>query len=541
MRQAKQEVTGVGSFERQVLFGSGSGVELQYPARLVWPSPWVGHIPFAFWLVEALRPSVVVELGVQSGNSYCAFLQGIQSLALVAQCYGIDHWRGDEHSDHYGDDVYAELCSYHDPLYGTFSTLIRATFEEALPYFADRSIDLLHIDGFHTYEAVAKDFSDWLPKLSARAVVLFHDINVREREFGVWRFWEEIAARYPTVTFVHSHGLGLAYVGSEPPPVALRALLATLDPDTISRIRSYFARLGTSLIDRFARRQAEGIAGRVRATEAELEAARVEVRRHVEAADALRIEVEKATGQVALLQEGLAAKNAEVVRQSEVAARLQQDLSASRAEREHQIEATRALERQCSEARAELARQTDAVSISQMDARKATDRITLLEEELESARAEMAAQREATDASRATADEMTERVATLETDLSRARRQMSEAIAQRERATQLLRQQITATTGLQRELAALTERLDGLTTEHVAEAKRAEELASSNREIRQELERARQELQRVHVSVANTLAQPRYVVADRCNAWLKKAGFLHVPLKRVWAAWYRGR
>jgi hypothetical protein len=248
MRPAKQDQahqptlvsSSVDSHERRVLFAGGTGIELQYPARLVWPSPWIGHIPFALWLVEALRPRVLVELGVHSGNSYCAFLQGVQSLGLTAQCHGIDHWRGDEHADHYSDDVYAELCAYHDPLYGTFSTLIRATFEEALPYFSDRSIDLLHIDGFHTYDAVTKDFSDWLPKMSSRGVVLFHDINVRERDFGVWRFWEEIAERYPTQAFVHSHGLGLAYVGSEPPPASLRTLLAASDPDAIGRIRSYF-------------------------------------------------------------------------------------------------------------------------------------------------------------------------------------------------------------------------------------------------------------------------------------------------------------
>ena len=338
-----------GSLERRVLFGSGSGIELQYPARLVWPSPWVGHIPFALWLVEALRPRVVVELGVHSGNSYCAFLQAVQSLALTAQCYGIDHWRGDEHSDHYGDDVYAELCSYHDPLYGTFSTLIRTTFEDALPYFSDRSVDLLHIDGFHTYDAVAKDFSDWLPKMSSRGVVLFHDINVRERGFGVWRFWEEIAARYPTLAFVHSHGLGLAYVGSEPPPVSLRTLLATSDPDTISRIRSYFARLGTSLIDRFARRQAEGIAGRVRTSEAELEAARAEIRRHVETADAhrssnaARVAARRRAGRTNgtwLERRTALSVRAEAARQAEAAARLQQELfAASRAEASRQAEA----------------------------------------------------------------------------------------------------------------------------------------------------------------------------------------------------------
>jgi hypothetical protein len=342
MRPAKQDQahqptlvsSSVDSHERRVLFAGGTGIELQYPARLVWPSPWIGHIPFALWLVEALRPRVLVELGVHSGNSYCAFLQGVQSLGLTAQCHGIDHWRGDEHADHYSDDVYAELCAYHDPLYGTFSTLIRATFEEALPYFSDRSIDLLHIDGFHTYDAVTKDFSDWLPKMSSRGVVLFHDINVRERDFGVWRFWEEIAERYPTQAFVHSHGLGLAYVGSEPPPASLRTLLQPRIRTRSAGFVHIFARLGTSLVDRFARRQVEDIASRVRASEAELDATRAELRRQVEAADSYRLELGNATARVALLEDELTRTKADIACQIEGAAKLQRN-SQRRGPRRH--------------------------------------------------------------------------------------------------------------------------------------------------------------------------------------------------------------
>ena len=33
------------------------------------PSAWTEHVPFAFWLVEAHRPRVFVELGTHFGTS----------------------------------------------------------------------------------------------------------------------------------------------------------------------------------------------------------------------------------------------------------------------------------------------------------------------------------------------------------------------------------------------------------------------------------------------------------------------------------------
>ncbi len=230
---------------------SARQLELDYPERLVFPPSWVGHIPFAMWLINALRPRHIIELGVHSGNSYCAFLQAALASNIDCACFGIDHWHGEEHAGHYGEEVYQELRKYHDPKYASFSTLIRSAFDEALARFSDRSIDLLHVDGLHTYEAVSGDFGKWLPKMSARGVMLFHDTNVRERNFGVWRLWEEIASTYPSFEFLHAHGLGVAYVGSAPRPDGVAALFSRSDPDTITQLRTYFARLGTSLEDRF--------------------------------------------------------------------------------------------------------------------------------------------------------------------------------------------------------------------------------------------------------------------------------------------------
>lgn len=215
--------------------------------RIVAPYAWVGHIPFAYLAIDLLRPARLVELGTHSGNSYLAFCQAARALKLECRFFAVDDWRGDEHARHYGAQVYEALQARHDPLYGDFSTLLRARFDGALAQFEDGSIDLLHIDGLHTYEAVRHDFETWLPKLSARAVVLLHDTEVREREFGVARFFEELSARYPCASFRHSNGLGIVAVGPEiPAPFA--AFLQALR-ESPARFHGFFEALADTLVE----------------------------------------------------------------------------------------------------------------------------------------------------------------------------------------------------------------------------------------------------------------------------------------------------
>jgi hypothetical protein len=214
--------------------------------RVVPPYGWVGHIPFAGLAVDLLRPSRLVELGTHTGNSYLAFCQAVRTLGLSCRCTAVDTWQGDDHAQRYGDEIYQSLHARHEPLYGTFSRLLRGTFDEALREFADGSVDLLHIDGLHTYEAVRHDFESWLPKLGERAVVLLHDTAVHERGFGVARFFGELTTRYPCFDFRHSHGLGVVAVGSRvPEPFMAFLRRAQTNPEAI---RSYFEALAGTLV-----------------------------------------------------------------------------------------------------------------------------------------------------------------------------------------------------------------------------------------------------------------------------------------------------
>ncbi len=213
------------------------------PTRLGADSAWFGHVPFAHWVVGQLRPRSIVELGAHNGVSYAAFCEAVLRFRLDTRALAVDTWQGDRHAGFYGDEVFDDLSRFHDARYGGFSSLMRMTFDAALAYVPDGSVDLLHIDGRHHYEDVRHDFESWTPKLSPRAVVLFHDTNVREREFGVWRLWSELTRLHPSFEFLHGHGLGVLAVGAELDGT-IAALCRLEDAEAVNSLRERFALLG---------------------------------------------------------------------------------------------------------------------------------------------------------------------------------------------------------------------------------------------------------------------------------------------------------
>ena len=210
------------------------------------PSAWYEHVPFAHWLIAAHRPSIVVELGTHYGVSHFAFCHSALLSGVACHCYAVDSWAGDEHAGLYGNDVYDSVVAFNGTYCAGISTLLRLTFDDAVQSFEDGTVDLLHIDGLHTYEAVRHDFETWLPKLSRRGVVLFHDTAVRDLDFGVWQLWKELSGRYRSFTFHHAFGLGVLAVGDDVagPVTELCALDGTPDGQTL---RDRFMLMGARL------------------------------------------------------------------------------------------------------------------------------------------------------------------------------------------------------------------------------------------------------------------------------------------------------
>lgn len=209
--------------------------------------PWLEHAPFASWLVEASRPRTLVELGTHGGFSYFAFCETVQRCGLDTRCFAVDTWTGDEHAGFYGEEIFQEVANYNERRYSAFSTLVRSTFDDAVRHFSDSTIDLLHIDGRHFYADVKHDFETWRPKLSERALIMFHDTNLRERGFGVFRLWEDLRQIYPHFEFLHGNGLGVLGIGAQLPAPVRDLFGAAADPRATAHIRNAYARLGLAV------------------------------------------------------------------------------------------------------------------------------------------------------------------------------------------------------------------------------------------------------------------------------------------------------
>jgi hypothetical protein len=210
-------------------------------------SSWLGHAPFLKYLMREIRPKVFVELGVHNGFSYFVACQSVVENQLDTSCFAIDHWLGDSHVGHFDEDIYENVQSMNSK-YSDFSTLVRKDFNNAAMDFSENSIDLLHIDGHHSYESICNDFLTWLPKMKTSGIVLIHDVFVHRTTFGVFTFWKEIKNKYKTMEFTFSHGLGIIFLGDFPTSTLKGVYEYSIVADGMSQIAGTFGSIADDVI-----------------------------------------------------------------------------------------------------------------------------------------------------------------------------------------------------------------------------------------------------------------------------------------------------
>jgi hypothetical protein len=170
------------------------------------PSAWKGHYTFAHWLCGFMNPDVTVELGVDYGFSFFTFLT-----AKRGTVYGIDWFKGDpdtgfRNTFNYVNNMYKGISEM-DKTLPPLNLITNEFTEEAKTW--DKTIDILHIDGGHSYENVKSDFTNWYPKVREGGVILLHDIAVDHH--GVSMLFNELTQE--RWQFKHSAGLGIVIKG----------------------------------------------------------------------------------------------------------------------------------------------------------------------------------------------------------------------------------------------------------------------------------------------------------------------------------------
>lgn len=134
---------------------------------------WMGQMELA-WLYETAKEmNSIVEVGSWKGRSTHALLSGCPGTV-----YAVDHWKGspsekEAHAEARERDIFEDFLKN----VGHFQNLVvmRGDSVNVAKTFADKSVDMVFIDGGHTYKAVKADIEAWLPK--ARKMICGHDYN----------------------------------------------------------------------------------------------------------------------------------------------------------------------------------------------------------------------------------------------------------------------------------------------------------------------------------------------------------------------------
>jgi predicted O-methyltransferase YrrM len=125
---------------------------------------------------------VIAEIGAEFGMSSSLFAYGA---ALTVDIYSIDLFPGDLMAKHVANLLEAGFAKHANDGYISRTNIIRGdsgeiaqTWEHYVDKYGRNGawIDLLFVDGDHTYKGVERDLSLWAGKVKPGGRIVFHDV-----------------------------------------------------------------------------------------------------------------------------------------------------------------------------------------------------------------------------------------------------------------------------------------------------------------------------------------------------------------------------
>lgn len=91
----------------------------------------------------------------------------------------------------------------------------QTTLDQVKTLLAGRPLDLLFLDGDHTYEGVKQDFQLYSPLVRSGGLVAFHDIVPVDQweHCEVDKFWKEIKQSHESREFIDTTDLTFGGIG----------------------------------------------------------------------------------------------------------------------------------------------------------------------------------------------------------------------------------------------------------------------------------------------------------------------------------------
>jgi predicted O-methyltransferase YrrM len=155
-------------------------------------------------LVRAREPQVIVEIGTAKGGTLYSLSQVAPETCLLISLDLPGGAFGGGYTERQASLMRTFVRDGQSVEFLRADSHAASTRQQLLELLADVPIDLLFIDGDHTYEGVRKDFEMYAPLVATHCLIAFHDVlphpDVPDCKVDV--FWDEIKNDHDWTEFI---------------------------------------------------------------------------------------------------------------------------------------------------------------------------------------------------------------------------------------------------------------------------------------------------------------------------------------------------